>query len=73
MFRFCLRHVMYDSISGAMLMGWVHCAGIGSLTHIIGLQCSHLLVLLHSKIDFQHSPLPCNPRGASVPIRLVKA
>ncbi|XXG48540.1 hypothetical protein AAC387_Pa02g2961 [Persea americana] len=29
----------------------------------------HLLVVLQSRIDFQHSPLPCNPSGGSVPIR----
>ncbi|XP_058073698.1 chloride channel protein CLC-d isoform X2 [Magnolia sinica] len=30
---------------------------------------SHLLVLLQSKTDFQHSPLPCDPSGGSIPIR----
>ncbi|XP_043691449.1 chloride channel protein CLC-d-like [Telopea speciosissima] len=30
---------------------------------------SHLLVLLQSKVDFQHSPLPCDIRGGSIPIR----
>ncbi|KAH1046754.1 hypothetical protein J1N35_037538 [Gossypium stocksii] len=35
-------------------------------TLVIGLMLrSHLLVLLQSKIDFQHSPLPCDPRGGS--------
>ncbi|XP_010255989.1 PREDICTED: chloride channel protein CLC-d isoform X2 [Nelumbo nucifera] len=29
---------------------------------------SHLLVLLQSKVDFQHSPLPHDPKGGSVPI-----
>ncbi|TQD77679.1 hypothetical protein C1H46_036780 [Malus baccata] len=34
-------------------------------TLVIGLMLrSHLLVLLQSKVDFQHSPLPCDPRGA---------
>lgn len=37
-----------------------------------GLRCSHLLVLLQSKVDFQHSPLPCDPRG-SRSIRQVEA
>ncbi|KAL7220476.1 hypothetical protein ACSBR2_013372 [Camellia fascicularis] len=30
---------------------------------------SHLLVLLQSKVDFQHSPLPNDSRGGSLPIR----
>ncbi|KAH6776926.1 chloride channel D [Perilla frutescens var. hirtella] len=30
---------------------------------------SHLLVLLQSKVDFQHSPLPFNSRDGPVPIR----
>ncbi|KAJ9154332.1 hypothetical protein P3X46_027681 [Hevea brasiliensis] len=30
---------------------------------------SHLLVLLQSKVDFQHSPLPCDPSGGSRSIR----
>ncbi|KAJ8766506.1 hypothetical protein K2173_022565 [Erythroxylum novogranatense] len=30
---------------------------------------SHLLVLLQSKVDFQHSPIPNDPRGGSAPIR----
>ncbi|KAK5794031.1 hypothetical protein PVK06_035222 [Gossypium arboreum] len=35
-------------------------------TLVIGLMLrSHLLVLLQSKIDFQYSPLPCDPRGGS--------
>ncbi|KAB2009439.1 hypothetical protein ES319_D10G167000v1 [Gossypium barbadense] len=39
-------------------------------TLVIGLMLrSHLLVLLQSKIDFQHSPLPCDPRGGSQGIR----
>ncbi|XP_022721869.1 chloride channel protein CLC-d-like isoform X2 [Durio zibethinus] len=39
-------------------------------TLVIGLMLrSHLLVLLQSKIDFQHSPLPCDPRGGSRAIR----
>ncbi|XP_042475966.1 chloride channel protein CLC-d isoform X1 [Macadamia integrifolia] len=39
-------------------------------TLVIGLVLrSHLLVLLQSKVDFQHSPLPCDIRGGSVPIR----
>ncbi|XP_022762053.1 chloride channel protein CLC-d-like isoform X1 [Durio zibethinus] len=39
-------------------------------TLVIGLMLrSHLLVLLQSKIDFQHSPLPCDPRGRSQAIR----
>ncbi|KAL3505898.1 hypothetical protein ACH5RR_031280 [Cinchona calisaya] len=39
-------------------------------TLVIGLMLrSHLLVLLQSKVDFQHSPLPCDLRGGSVPIR----
>ncbi|KAM1742589.1 chloride channel protein CLC-d-like isoform X1 [Malus sylvestris] len=34
-------------------------------TLVIGLMLrSHLLVLLQSKVDFQHSPLPCDPRGS---------
>ncbi|CAN6677115.1 unnamed protein product [Malus baccata var. baccata] len=34
-------------------------------TLVIGLMLrSHLLVLLQSKVDFQRSPLPCDPRGA---------
>ncbi|KAK3417600.1 hypothetical protein EUGRSUZ_H03545 [Eucalyptus grandis] len=33
-------------------------------TLVIGLMLrSHLLVLLHSKVDFQHSPLPCEGSG----------
>ncbi|GAY42559.1 hypothetical protein CUMW_067830 [Citrus unshiu] len=36
---------------------------------VIGLVLrSHLLVLLQSKVDFQHSPLPCDTRGGSKPI-----
>lgn len=31
--------------------------------------CSHLLVLLQSKVDFQHSPLPYDSRGDLLPIR----
>ncbi|XP_018846839.1 chloride channel protein CLC-d-like isoform X2 [Juglans regia] len=39
-------------------------------TLVIGLVLrSHLLVLLQSKVDFQHSPLPCDPRPGSRPIR----
>ncbi|XP_071937933.1 chloride channel protein CLC-d-like isoform X5 [Coffea arabica] len=39
-------------------------------TLVIGLMLrSHLLVLLQSKVDFQHSPLPCDLRGGSLPIR----
>ncbi|KAK4478078.1 hypothetical protein RD792_017343 [Penstemon davidsonii] len=39
-------------------------------TLVIGLiMRSHLLVLLQSKVDFQHSPLPCDSRGGPVPIR----
>nr|GMD66106.1 chloride channel protein CLC-D [Ipomoea batatas] len=39
-------------------------------TLVIGLILrSHLLVLLQSKVDFQHSPLPCNVRDGSIPIR----
>ncbi|KAK3027245.1 hypothetical protein RJ639_041663 [Escallonia herrerae] len=39
-------------------------------TLVIGLVLrSHLLVLLHSKADFQHSPLPSDLRGRSLPIR----
>ncbi|XP_050217220.1 chloride channel protein CLC-d isoform X2 [Mercurialis annua] len=35
-------------------------------TLVIGLVLrSHLLVLLQSKVDFQHSPFPCDPRGVS--------
>ncbi|KAJ6431399.1 hypothetical protein OIU84_018812 [Salix udensis] len=35
-------------------------------TLVIGLVLrSHLLVLLQSKVDFQHSPLPCDPAGVS--------
>ncbi|XP_021907037.1 chloride channel protein CLC-d-like [Carica papaya] len=35
-------------------------------TIVIGLVLrSHLLVLLQSKVDFQHSPLPCDPRPGS--------
>ncbi|KAI3985944.1 hypothetical protein MKX01_039026 [Papaver californicum] len=30
---------------------------------------SHLLVLLQSKLDFQHSPMPCDLAGGSIPIR----
>ncbi|KAF5752283.1 chloride channel protein CLC-d [Tripterygium wilfordii] len=34
-------------------------------TLVIGLVLrSHLLVLLQSKVDFQHSPLPCDPSGS---------
>ncbi|KAK6265850.1 hypothetical protein QUC31_016687 [Theobroma cacao] len=37
---------------------------------VIGIMLrSHLLVLLQSKIDFQHSPLPCDPKGGSRAIR----
>ncbi|OVA12577.1 CBS domain [Macleaya cordata] len=37
---------------------------------VIGLVLrSHLLVLLQSKLDFQHSPLPCDLGGGSIPIR----
>ncbi|KAJ9700294.1 hypothetical protein PVL29_005887 [Vitis rotundifolia] len=36
---------------------------------VIGLMLrSHLLVLLQSKVDFQHSPLPSDPRGGGKPI-----
>ncbi|PIN00913.1 Cl- channel CLC-7 and related proteins (CLC superfamily) [Handroanthus impetiginosus] len=39
-------------------------------TLVIGLILrSHLLVLLQSKVDFQHSPLPLNSRDGPVPIR----
>ncbi|KAL2530482.1 Chloride channel protein CLC-d [Forsythia ovata] len=39
-------------------------------TLVIGLILrSHLLVLLQSKVDFQHSPLPCDLRGGTLPIR----
>ncbi|XP_059649903.1 chloride channel protein CLC-d isoform X2 [Cornus florida] len=39
-------------------------------TIVIGLMLrSHLLVLLQSKVDFQHNPLPCDPRGGTLPIR----
>ncbi|KAL8026268.1 hypothetical protein ABFX02_14G016300 [Erythranthe guttata] len=39
-------------------------------TLVIGLILrSHLLVLLQSKVDFQHSPVPFNSRDAPVPIR----
>ncbi|KAG7991557.1 hypothetical protein I3843_02G082600 [Carya illinoinensis] len=39
-------------------------------TLVIGLMPrSHLLVLLQSKVDFQHSPLPSDPRPGSRPIR----
>ncbi|KAG8636707.1 chloride channel protein CLC-d isoform X2 [Manihot esculenta] len=39
-------------------------------TLVIGLVLrSHLLVLLQSKGDFQHSPLPCDPRAGSRSIR----
>ncbi|KAF2284164.1 hypothetical protein GH714_019676 [Hevea brasiliensis] len=39
-------------------------------TLVIGLVLrSHLLVLLQSKVDFQHSPLPCDPSGGSRSIR----
>lgn len=39
-------------------------------TLVIGLVLrSHLLVLLQSKVDFQHSPLPCDPAGVSKSIR----
>ncbi|KAK3021590.1 hypothetical protein RJ639_046297, partial [Escallonia herrerae] len=39
-------------------------------TLVIGLVLrSHLLVLLQSKADFQHSPLPSDLRGRSLPIR----
>ncbi|GAV74798.1 CBS domain-containing protein/Voltage_CLC domain-containing protein [Cephalotus follicularis] len=38
-------------------------------TIVIGLVLrSHLLVLLQSKVDFQHSPLPCDTRVGSLPI-----
>ncbi|CAN6454039.1 unnamed protein product [Victoria cruziana] len=37
----------------------------GGETVVLGLILrSHLLVLLHSKLDFQHSPLPCDTRGS---------
>ncbi|KAI9096800.1 hypothetical protein K1719_025979 [Acacia pycnantha] len=37
---------------------------------VIGLVLrSHLLVILQSKVDFQHSPLPSDPRGGARPIR----
>ncbi|XP_034685602.1 chloride channel protein CLC-d isoform X2 [Vitis riparia] len=40
---------------------------------VIGLMLrSHLLVLLQSKVDFQHSPLPSDPRGGGKPIRQVE-
>ncbi|KAI9115101.1 hypothetical protein K1719_014114 [Acacia pycnantha] len=36
---------------------------------VIGLVLrSHLLVILQSKVDFQHSPLPSDPRGGARPI-----
>ncbi|XP_010546809.1 PREDICTED: chloride channel protein CLC-d isoform X2 [Tarenaya hassleriana] len=36
-------------------------------TLVIGLVLrSHLLVLLQSKVDFQHSPLPCDPSSRSI-------
>ncbi|CAA7017213.1 unnamed protein product [Microthlaspi erraticum] len=36
-------------------------------TLVIGLVLrSHLLVLLQSKVDFQHSPLPCDPSARSI-------
>ncbi|CAK9142526.1 unnamed protein product [Ilex paraguariensis] len=39
-------------------------------TLVIGLAIrSHLLVLLQSKVDFQHSPLPCDLQGGSLPVR----
>ncbi|GAB2266595.1 hypothetical protein Dimus_001589 [Dionaea muscipula] len=39
-------------------------------TLVIGLMLrSHLLVLLQSKVDFQHIPLPSDSRGGSFPIR----
>ncbi|KAH7858125.1 hypothetical protein Vadar_020268 [Vaccinium darrowii] len=39
-------------------------------TLVIGLVLrSHLLVLLQSKVDFQHSPLPSDTGGGSFPIR----
>ncbi|CAH9136647.1 unnamed protein product [Cuscuta epithymum] len=39
-------------------------------TLVIGLILrSHLLVLLQSKVDFQHNPLPCNVGDGSLPIR----
>lgn len=39
-------------------------------TLVIGLILrSHLLVLLQTKVDFQHSPLPSDVRGGSLPIR----
>ncbi|RAL54358.1 hypothetical protein DM860_001486 [Cuscuta australis] len=39
-------------------------------TLVIGLILrSHLLVLLQSKVDFQHNPLPCGVRDGSLPIR----
>ncbi|MCI12946.1 chloride channel protein CLC-d, partial [Trifolium medium] len=31
--------------------------------------CSHLLVILQSKVDFQHSPLPSDPRAGGRSIR----
>ncbi|KAJ4967791.1 hypothetical protein NE237_014492 [Protea cynaroides] len=47
----------------------VDCPGNGE-TLVIGLILrSHLLVLLQSKVDFQHSSLPCNINGESVPVR----
>ncbi|KAI4317790.1 hypothetical protein L6164_025633 [Bauhinia variegata] len=37
---------------------------------VIGLVLrSHLLVILQSKVDFQHSPLPSDPQGGAKPIR----
>ncbi|KAI4345612.1 hypothetical protein L6164_012715 [Bauhinia variegata] len=37
---------------------------------VIGLVLrSHLLVILQSKVDFQHSPLPSDPRSGARPIR----
>ncbi|GAB4851112.1 hypothetical protein Ancab_030406 [Ancistrocladus abbreviatus] len=39
-------------------------------TVVMGLMLrSHLLVLLQSKVDFQHSPLPSDSRGGSFPVR----
>ncbi|XAR54656.1 hypothetical protein NMG60_11029889, partial [Bertholletia excelsa] len=39
-------------------------------TLVLGIMLrSHLLVLLQSKVDFQHSPLPCDTRGGSFPFR----
>ncbi|XP_057958852.1 chloride channel protein CLC-d isoform X2 [Malania oleifera] len=39
-------------------------------TLVVGLMLrSHMLVILQSKVDFQHSPLPCDTRGGSMPVR----